>query len=304
MLSLNTIKTYIPIITLVGLFGGLCWLLWEAQRGKFEYQFVSLVTSLVIVAVTIYYAWQLRKSADRTADTLDEMQKDRAKHGKILTIAFGINPLLADLRKDNHSLESNDGDSVELPFLQDWQKPDWAVKSDINQSESYPDFDEDIEIFINDISNYKKGWRDVRERLAENLLEECKNELELITEDGGHSLQSAADQYAQAALSCSQMYLEPSKVNQQITEKASKLRTNQLEKDVCELESQVKEIHSRNRVIGKRLEQVKKEYKEEYGISEHEIKEVAKESPLDDVLTSHTPEPVYNNNQNSDEESV
>lgn len=86
MRFLNRIAAYLPLIFFILLFGGLAWLLWQAWQGVVQNPFVSAAASFVLVAVTVYYAWQLRKSADRTAETLDEMKKDRAKRGKVLPL--------------------------------------------------------------------------------------------------------------------------------------------------------------------------------------------------------------------------
>lgn len=190
-------------------------------------------------------------------------------------------------------LEPDDDDCVPLPYLQRWDNPDWAVRFDIEQSDAYPNFATEFEQFVNDVSSYQDTWEELRDSMAETLLNEFESELETITDDRGNSPQKEAEQYAKHALRCSEQYLEPSELNEQLNERATDLRNNVFTEEISNLESQAADIRTQNKEIGKGLEQVRKEYKETYEIAEHEIKEVRETSELDDGLSSYTPAPTY-----------
>jgi flagellar basal body-associated protein FliL len=92
----STFRVFPLLIVLLILTGVLLILAFE---GLVSYQFVSAASTIVLVAVTTYYAWHSRQSAKHTKDTLDEMQKDRKKPGAELVIAYGIDPLINVLER-------------------------------------------------------------------------------------------------------------------------------------------------------------------------------------------------------------
>lgn len=135
MADIKKAFSYLLIAALILLWVSLIWLLWKAYQGDISVPLVSAASSFALVTVTIYYAWQSRRSVQSTEATLDEMRKDRQKHGKILTIAFGIDAIKSDLDRYREKWESLDEGSC--PQLgHGWEFPDEQVLNDIE--EVYP----------------------------------------------------------------------------------------------------------------------------------------------------------------------
>ena len=92
---------------------------------------------------------ETEKEREITRKTINQMEKDREKKGKILTISFAIDPILNDLRDDKRVLQSDNEDCFKIPILSGWDELDWAAQADIEASDSYPDFSNDIKNIYN-----------------------------------------------------------------------------------------------------------------------------------------------------------
>lgn len=269
-------------------------LIFPALLGYLSSAFVTAVATTVLVLVTIYYAWQTRESTKLTQDSLEETQKDRAKPGKVLAIAFGIDPILDDLRANKRRLESEEENGSPLYSLNRWEKPDWAVISDIEASSSYSDFLTDIEEYTDEIREYQEVWIDLKDEMSSELLDGFGDELETIAEDRANPPQKEADLYINDALSYTGMCLEPEDANEKLNQEAMKIRESEdFENELESLESLNEELRTLNLRIGEGLENVRSEYKKEYGIAEHEIKMTSETSELDEGIPSSTPRPAY-----------
>lgn len=284
--------SYVPLVFFLCLLIVVGGLLWRAYQGDASYQLVSSLSTFALVAITIFYAWQLRKNAENTAKTLDEMQKDRAKHGKILTIAYGIDPICEEL--DSYYEEWTRPDEGYYPELkQRWQIPDDAFISDIE--EQYPEFSEDFKEFTSIVNRYESEWVDLHEHLQCFLLEEADEPLEVfsIYKDGPHERESKKNTQRMASYALNpdghhgidDMLIGNTreKVWEEIKDEVVSLREEtEFEDEFKVLQKHFEKLKGKNQFISRELKEARDNLKTEYGITDLEIEEVKKESPLED----------------------
>lgn len=272
----------------------LLWLLWRASNGEVWDPFVSAAASFSLVAVTIYYAWQAQKSAQHTKETLDEMEKDRAKYGKKLTIGMGIDPINNTLTK-HHENWTNWEDEYYPRIEGEWTSPDREFSSDIE--EHYPNFADDFEIFIQSVSDYQKKRKSLHENLVEFLLVEAEEPLKTFSLYGDNPDERESRRHCQ---DMSSYALNPDGENEldswligegrknvwdQIKREVFNLRDEpEFQDEFEELDSDFEHLIESCRHLSDKLDSTRGSIKKEFNISDLEIEEVKSTSELDNQI--------------------
>lgn len=86
---------YIALLAILGYF------MFQAWVGEVEHTFVTALATTALVLVTCYYAYQSRRYARHSKDTLEEMRKTREKRGVQFVIGKGIDPILSTFCSHN-----------------------------------------------------------------------------------------------------------------------------------------------------------------------------------------------------------
>lgn len=175
MVDSDKILPHIPLGFLLGLLLMVGFLLREAAHGRVPPQLVTAAATFVLVAGTIYYAWQARKSTDQTEKTLEQMEMDRKKPGKILVIAFGIDPVLNELRTFQAYWERIHEEIKvgQVPGMDLVKIPDHIFVQDID--EHVNGFENRLERYVEYVTVYRDGRdelvSDMQDYIIENYAE-------------------------------------------------------------------------------------------------------------------------------------
>lgn len=274
--------SYIPVVIFALLAAGLFILLYRAWIGEESSAFVTAAASFVLAVVTIHYAWQAQRSNRYTEKTLDEMRLDRAKEGKILVIAHGIDPIRQQLEGHKQSWNLKDSDREPVPNLGSGspQNPGWTTRRDIDDS-SYSSFSDDIDRYLALISDYMEIWDDVHAQLTAEIHTEYKEELNsILPETPQGETEPLAERFANSVLKGTPLRISGAEeVAEDIYQESFHYRENHTEQ-IDSLWSLIEEIDALNvRIYGK-LGEAREDIKSTYNITEFEIRNMKKESNL------------------------
>lgn len=287
MIDSDHLRQHLPIAFFVALFGWLSWLLWRASKGDIQNPFVSAAASFTLVAVTIYYAWQSRKSAQHTQETLVQMRKDREKRGKSLMIGFGIDPLSEELKAYKSYLEKTrkELDMEHLLPIDGVRKPDHVVVADIDDQVN--GFEDRLEQLVDSVRSYQSE----RKQLLQNMVDYAtENIIEIPTETEAeiHNVELGLQLYFQKMIKGSKP--EPrdaiddktkwEKLENEFYPPQDHPRFGQAISDTIEdLDGVVGLVCNLNQD----LKIARKDIKKEYQITEVEIQDTKQDSQLDEV---------------------
>jgi hypothetical protein len=237
----------------------------------------SVVASSLLVLVTTVYAYQAYKNAEYTQATLDEMEKDREKHGRVLTIAYGIDPIRDKLQSYCEDW-TRSGRGCYPKLTSEWGLPDDEVISDIE--EVYPEFEDDFEDFLDALDAYGEKWYLFHGDLEDKIIEDHPERLqEYVEENEGEEVSSVLASYA----------LNPegpfghSELHRELQSDLAMLRGDSVFGDVFDdIEVVYNQLIDENKEFCENLDEAREELKSEYGITDLEIEEVKKQSSLED----------------------
>lgn len=274
--------SYISVVIFALLAAGLFILLYRAWIGEESSAFVTAAASFVLAVVTIHYAWQAQRSNRYTEKTLDEMRLDRAKQGKILVIAHGIDPIRQQLEGHKQSWDLEDSHREPVPNLEAGSplNPDWTTRRDIDDS-SYSSFSDDIDQYLVLISDYMEIWDDLHAQLTAEIHSEYEKELSsILPETPQGETEPLAERFANSVLKGTPLRIRGAEeVAEDIYQESFHYRENHTEQ-IDSLWSLIEEIDALNvRIYGK-LGEAREDIKGTYNITEFEIRNMKKESNL------------------------
>lgn len=272
---------YAPVAVLAALAIALLFLLYFAFRGKLSTGLANAAASLILVIVTIYYAYQAKQNADFMEESVKQMEKDRAKRGHVLAIAFGIDEILDKLEKNANRGDVDSPNRPPLPKFGHYtgSRRDGPVERDIRKA--YKGFPDEIERHRAKLRKYSRERGELKERMRDEIYSRAGDEfVELLGQRGESTDRELAKNIAEwtlrghrdsvsdadeAAQTVYQLGLEVRKEEQDTVEELRSLR------------EQVRE--SRENLV-EELQAVRSDWRQEYGISEFEIKKAKKEHDL------------------------
>lgn len=266
------ISTRGPFFVFLALTGGVAWLFYQAILEIIQTAIVTAAATGVLVLVTSYYTWQAQLNAEYTEETLEEMRKDREKEGRILTIAFGIDPVRKELdgRRDdwNQAIgENEDG----LPVIEGrWTLPDEEFLNDI--SEAYESVESDLRVFIRMISSYQDDREVVHVDLRSEIRERFQNDNS--TEDVPPEIMANYLLNPEGTYGYSEAW-------ENLRDDLNQIRLETLEENtLTELRDSFQEIRSRSESLSDELGTARKEFKKTYSITDLEVEETVEQSEL------------------------
>ncbi|WP_226024014.1 hypothetical protein [Halomicrobium salinisoli] len=250
--------------------------------GIVSYQFVSAASTIVLVAVTTYYAWQSRQSAQHTKDTLNEMHKDREKPGAELVIAYGIDPAINVLeRRETKWEDEGEAEKDSLPTVDKLRLPDEEFLTDLE--EKYPGTEDDFSDYVQANNVYKATWESLRETLEGQIRDDYEDLLEPLVDNDARreeQIEGFAQQFSENILELSGTISAHHEKWMKVRGDLRSLR-NEHDDEFDDLEDKFETVKQLNQNLLSDFYQLRKEYKDEYGITDLEVEEAKNTTELE-----------------------
>jgi len=274
-------KLVFPLVILILVLGGL---VVGNLLGWVEQSTATIFSSFTLVVVTAVYAYQTTKSVEYTEKSLDEMRRDREKPGSILVVAYGIDPMLDEMERRSEKWGEH-AEKASLPPVDELEMPDEEFLSDLDSR--YPGVTEMFRDYVQENRVYSIQWERLNEELEGEIREEYQDLLQQFVDNEQREqeqLEMYADIFAQNVLEMSGMRRGHSEEWSKVRSELLELREMEFEDEdaLDDLAEQFETVESLNQNLIDRLNEVRREFKSEYGITDLEIEEAKQESILEE----------------------